>query len=309
MKKVYITPRSITKNGHYSLEKLKRAGLELIFTTPGKQATEEEQLKILPDCVAYLAGIEPISSKVLEEAKKLKIISRNGVGIDNIDLNAAKRFGIEVKITEGSNSQSVAELAIALMLSAVRAVPICNNHMKNGEWRREKGFELKEKTLGVIGCGNIGKRVAEMALGLNLKVLGYDLYPDKDFKPFGNFKYVSLDELFAQSDVISLNCPPSEKPLIDRKAINLMKDGVYIINTARAGVANEDDILDALNTGKITIFATDVYATEPPGITPIINHEHTITTPHIGGYTVESIDRTIEAAVDNILKELGFLND
>jgi len=301
MEKIYITPRSITQNGHPALKRLEQAGYKLILASPGKQPTEEEQLKILPDCIAYLAGIEKISAKVLEVAKKLKVISRNGVGVESIDLEVAKSFGIEVKVAMGANSQGVAELTIGLMLSLIRSIPNSNESLKNGEWRRFMGTEVSGKTLGVIGCGNIGKNVVEMSLGLKMKVLGYDLYPDKNFHPSKNFKYTSFNELLRNSDIISLHCPPSDQPSINKDTLKIMKDGVFIINTARATLVDKVELIQALDIGKVNGYATDVYEVEPPELDPLINHEKTITTPHIGGYTRESIDKAVETAVDNIL--------
>ena len=193
LNKIYVTPRSITRSGHPSLKRLEDAGFEVILASPGIQPSEQDQLNILPECIAYLAGIEPISESVLKSAKNLKIISRNGVGVENIDLEAAKKLGIEIKTAAGTNARSVAELAISLMFSAIRSIPINNNRIKKGEWKREKGFEIEGKTLGVIGCGNIGKQVIRMGIGLNMKVLGYDLYPDVSFNPSPDFSYVSLE--------------------------------------------------------------------------------------------------------------------
>lgn len=307
MNKVYVTPRSISLNGHPSLEKLKNAGFEVILGPPGKRPTEEEQSKILPDCVAYLAGTEPIQEKVLKTAKNLKIISRNGVGIENIDLDAAENLGIEIATTPGSNAQGVAELSINLMLTSARSVISCNENLKKGEWKRVKGIELAGRILGVIGTGSIGKKVINMALGLGMKVLGHDLRPDENFDPSPDFKYALLDELLMKSDVISLHCPPSEKPLLDDNAIKKLKSGVILINTARAGLVEEKPILEALNKKKIRTYATDVYKTEPPGFDDLISHENVICTPHIGAYTEESIDRAAEDAVDNILKKFGLM--
>lgn len=309
LNKVYVSPRSITRNrGHPALKRLEAAGLEVLLASPGEQPSEEEQLKILPDCIAYLAGIEPINEKVLRAAKHLKIISRNGVGIESIDLETAKRLNIDVKIAPGSNARGVAELAIALMLSAIRHIPYCNNELKKGSWERRKGIEVDSKTLGIIGCGNIGKTVARLALGLNMKVIAYDLFPDRDFKPSDDFKFVSLEEIFKNSDIITLHCPPSEHPIIDQKAISQMKEGVFLINTARAGVIDKQAILDALNSKKILVYATDVYEKEPPDMDELLSHENVITMPHIGGYTKESINRAVETAVDNILNALNVNN-
>ena len=304
MKKVYIGSRTLTLEGHPALKRLQNAGLELIFGPPGKRPSEEDQIKILPECIAYLAGTEKISEKVLRSSKNLKVISRNGVGINNIDLKVARELGIEVTITPGSNAQGVAELAITLMLNALRSVPIQNKDLKMGEWNRIKGIEIDRKTLGVLGCGNIGRRVINMALGLGMKVLGYDLYPDNSFHPSDNFKFVDLQEVIRSSDIISLHIPPGDKPIIDKEALSMMKDGVYIINTARAEVVDELEIVNALNTNKVQIYATDVYKQEPPELDDLLSHPKTICTPHIGAYTEESINRAVEAAVDNILTVL-----
>ncbi|MFW9949082.1 MAG: phosphoglycerate dehydrogenase [Candidatus Thorarchaeota archaeon] len=305
MGKVYITPRSITKNGHPSLKKLENAGLSLIFAKPGIQPTEQDQLDILPECVAYLAGIEPISEKVLKVAKKLRVISRNGVGVENIDIEAAKRLNIEVMIAASSNAQGVAELAISMMFCTARSVSLSNSLMKLGKWERNMGFELEGKTLGVIGCGNIGKRTIRLAIGLNMKVIGYDLYEDTSFHPSSKFRFSTFEELLKESDIISLHCPPSETPLINNNTLAIMKNGVILINTARAAVVNERAVLDALNSGKLRAYATDVYNEEPPKIDALLSHEKVICTPHIGAYTIESIDRAMEIAVSNILVKLN----
>ena len=304
MKKVYIGSRTLTLKGHPALNRLQDAGFELIFGPSGKRPSEEDQIKILPECIAYLAGTEKISEKVLRSSKNLKVISRNGVGINNIDLKVARELGIEVTITPGANAEGVAELAITLLLTAVRSVPTQNKDLKMGEWNRLKGIEIERKTLGVLGVGNIGKRVITMALGLGMKVLGYDLYPDSSFHPSNDFKFVDLQEILSSSDIISVHIPPGDKPIIDKEALSMMKDGVYIINTARAEVVDELEIVKALDNNKVQIYATDVHKKEPPEVDDLISHPKTICTPHIGAYTEESINRAVEAAVDNILTVL-----
>lgn len=308
MNKAYIGSRTLTLNGHPALKRLENAGFELIFGPAGERPSEEDQLQVLPECVAYLAGTERISKKVLNSSKKLKVISRNGVGIENIDLDTAQRLGISVMITPGANAQGVAELTIALMFNAIRFIPLHHTDLKRGKWDRLMGNELKNKILGVIGTGNIGKKVINMALSLDMKVLGYDLFPDPNFNPSREFKYVSLKEIFQSSDIISLHVPSQERPILDQEAFSLMKDGIYILNTARAGLIDELELLRALNTKKVKIYATDVYSQEPPNIDELISHPRTICTPHIGAYTEESINKSVEIAVENILKVLG-IND
>jgi D-3-phosphoglycerate dehydrogenase len=144
-----------------------------------------------------------------------------------------------------------------------------------------------------------------MALGLGMKVRAYDLFPDPAFNPPGDFGYATLEAILDESDVISLHCPPGERPLIDAAALARMKPGVYLINTARAAMIDEAAVLDALETGKLRGFATDVYQAEPPEMTALLRHERVITTPHAGGYTVESVERATEVAVSNLLKVLG----
>jgi len=305
MNKVYIGSRTLTLNGHPALKRLEKKGLELVYGPAGERPSEEEQLNVLPECIAYLAGTEKISEIVLNSSKKLKVISRNGVGIENIDIKTAEKLGIKVMTTPGANAQGVAELTIALIFSALRSIPLQNAELKKGEWNRFKGNELQNKLLGVIGTGNIGKRVINMALSLGLSVLGYDLYPDQSFNPSPKFKYVDIDEIFRSSDIISLHVPAQENPIIEAKAFALMQDGIILINTARAELINENELLKALNSNKVRVFATDVYKEEPPNLDDLISHPRTICTPHIGAYTEESINQAVELAIENIINVLG----
>ena len=234
--KIAVTPRSLSRSGHPALDELRKAGYEVIFPTPGKQPSFEELRSFLPGCVGYLAGVEPIPGDILKLCPDLRVISRNGVGVDNIDLGAAEQMQIVVKKAAGANSRGVAELTITLMMAGLRHTTWSNNQLKKGDWARKKGIEINRRVLGIVGCGQIGKYVAEMAIGLGMRVLAYDPYPDDTFRPDGNFGYSSFDQLIRKSDVISLHCPPSGKPIIDATVIHQMKRGVYIVNTARAGL-------------------------------------------------------------------------
>ena len=309
MSKVYIGSRTLTLKGHPALKRLEKAGLELVYGPAGERPSEEEQLKELPECIAYLAGTEKISKKVLNSSKKLKVISRNGVGIENIDIEAAEKLGIAIMTTPGANAQGVAELTMGLIFSALRSIPLQNAELKKGEWNRFKGNELQNKILGIIGTGNIGKKVIKMALCLGMRVLGYDLAPDRSFNPSSEFKYVDMEEIFQLSDIISLHVPAQEKPLIDAKSFALMKDGIILINTARAELIDGLELLNELNSEKVRIYATDVYTQEPPNIDELISHPRIICTPHIGAYTEESINQAVEIAIDNILKVLGLYEE
>jgi D-3-phosphoglycerate dehydrogenase len=301
--KILVTPRSLTKEGHPALERLKQAGIEVVTCAPGKMPDEAELLALLPGCVGYLAGVEKVSARVLEAAKGLKVISRNGVGIDNIDLAAARRLGIQVRPTPGANARGVAELAIALTLSLLRSIPWSDAQLKRQAWNRRQGLEAAGRTLGVIGCGNIGRIVVRLATGLGMEALGTDLRPDPSFAP-PSFRWVRPEELYAGSQVISLHCPAGPRPVIDREAVARMKQGVYLVNTARAEVVDGEAVLEGLESGKIAGYAVDVFREEPPKDWRLAGHERVIATPHIGGFTEESVRRATEDAVQNLLEVL-----
>ena len=307
MPRILITPRSLTKNGHPALNALKEAGCELVFSTPGKQPDETELMHLLPGCAGYLAGVEPISALVLKAAKGLKVISRNGTGVDNIDLGAARELGIHICRAEGANARGVAELAITLILSLARSVPLSDRTIKSNAWSRHQGVELENRTLGLIGCGRVGKLVAGFANAFGMSVLAYDLYPDRSFMLPGDFEYAPFDVIIANSDFISLHCPPASdgEPVINSETIVNMKNGVCIVNTARAGLVDEPAIVTAIESGKIAGYASDVFESEPPEPSELISSEKTIMTPHIGGYTTESVSRAVSVAVDNLLRELN----
>ena len=273
--------------------------------TPGKSPGEEELIRLLPGCIGWLAGVEKISDQVLARAPDLRAISRNGTGVDSIDLAACERRGISVLRAEGANARGVAELTLALMLSLLRSIPWSDARMKAGGWERRQGAELEGRTLGVIGTGRIGKLVTRFALALDMKVVGYDAYPDSAYAPSG-FSYVNLEDLLSQADIVTLHCPhsPGEKPLIDRRTLALMKKDARLINTARAGLVEDAAVLEALAAGKLAGYAVDAYDKEPPDASPLLAHERVISTAHIGAYTAESVSKATRAAVDNLLAAL-----
>ena len=241
----------------------------------------------------------------MESADVLKAISRNGAGINNVDLQAAERLGIKVLSAPGANARGVAELALAHILNLARSVSYSDAALKSRSWDRRKGIELEGKTLGLVGCGNIGKKLAMFALAMDMNVLAFDPYPDTSFNPSPRFAHCELEELLANSDFISLHCPASDKPLIDEKQIAKMKDGVYLINTARAELLDEEAVRQALKDGKIAGISIDAFQIEPPQNWNLIENAQALATPHIGGFTQESVHRAMEMAIDNLIIELS----
>ncbi len=250
-----------------------------------------ELIKAIADYDSVLVrSATKVPKEVIDAGKKLKVIARAGAGIDNIDHQYAKSIGIPVLNTPGANSASVAELVFAHMFALARFIPQANITMRNGEWNKKayKGIELAGKTLGIVGFGKIGQLTANIALGLGMKVLATDVI---DVKTDMDVTITSKEELFKNADFISLHIPKPTQPFITKKEIDMMKDGVYIINCARGGVVDEKDLLDALNLGKVSGAGIDVYMEEPTRNIELVSHPKVSVTPHVGASTKEAQDR------------------
>lgn len=303
---VIVTPRSLSAGENPLLDHIREAGFRVLFPSPGKQPTETQLLDVIGEADGYLAGVEPIRASVLAAAGRLKVISRNGTGVDNIDLEAAGRGGIVIRRAEGANARGVAELTLSHLFSAVRHVAESAAALKREHWTREKGIELEGRTLGLVGCGKVAQIVARFALALDMKVLAYDPFPDARFDPGPGFAWSELEPMVAASDFVSLHCPPPAdgRPLVDKELIARMKPGAVIINTARASLLDEAAVISALDEGRLRAVTVDAFAAEPPPDWTLVKHPKVTATPHIGSFTEESIRRATEVAVANLLEEL-----
>jgi len=237
------------------------------------------------------------TKEYLDQAKNLKMIIRGGVGIDNIDVEYAKSKGIAVHNTPEASSIAVAELAFAMMLAIQRNIVMAHNTTKNGDWIKKqlKGKELYKKTLGLIGIGLIGTEVAKRAQAFGMNVIAHR----KSDKPSDYAKIVDLDELLSKSDIISLHTPITEetKGMINKNTIAKMKDGVVIINTARGKLIVDEDLADALKSGKVRYAGIDVYHAEPPKDSPLLKVDNVLLIPHLGAQTFENMDRIGEIVI------------
>lgn len=305
MSKILVTPRSLTRNPGPGLEPLERAGHTLVFSTPGALPDEEELRRLLPGCVGYLAGVEPIGARALEAADALVAISRNGAGIDNVDLAAAAERSIAVLRAVGANARGVAELTLALVLGALRQVPRHDAGVKSGALERFQGFELEGRALGVIGCGAIGRLVAELAVALGMRVRAYDVAPREELLPPESVRFASFDEVVSSCDVLSLHCPPlpDGRPLIGAEELARMRRGAVLVNTARANLVDPAALLASLEDDSLRAYATDAVDSETE-IGALLRHPRVIATPHIGAFTGESVARATAAAVANLLDAL-----
>lgn len=308
MARILVTPRSVTKaGGHPSLDRIAKVGHEVVMSAAGRLPSEEELMDLLPACEGYLAGVEHISAEVLTKAEKLKVISRNGTGVDKVDLDAAAARGIKVCRAIGANARGVAELTMGYIFSLARSIPFSDAGLKQKEWARRKGVEVTGKTLGLIGCGAVGKLVAPMALGVGMTVRAHDVEHDPEFANKPGFDYEPLDNVISQSDFLSLHCPasPDCRPLLNAAKIAAMKGGAFIINTARHNLIDNRALSDAIGSGHIAGAAIDVFEEEPPQDYELVQNEHVVATPHIGGFTIESVDCAMEKAVENLLENLA----
>jgi D-3-phosphoglycerate dehydrogenase len=239
------------------------------------------------------------------ESGRLKLIIRGGVGTDNIDVRYARDKGIEVRNTPNASSAAVAELAIAHIFTLARHIHKANVTMREGKWEKKayKGIELAGKTLGLVGFGRIGLCTAVKAASLGMNVIYYDIIKQP---PGGeDFEYTGLDDLFARADFISLHMPGGDRPVITANEIAKMKDGAYIVNCARGGLIDTDDMIDALDSGKLAGAGLDVYPEEPPGDEKVLSHPCISLTPHIGASTSEAQRRIGEEIVTIVSEQFG----
>jgi len=269
----------------------------------------DDLLKVAGEYDAMVVrGRTKVTAAVFEAAKKLKVVGRAGVGVDNIDLAAARSKGVTVVNAPKSTSLAVAELALGMMFCLARMIPKADTTMKQGQWIKKQleGIELNGKTLGIVGMGNIGSAIAHKAAGLGMKTLGYDTLVSAEEIKLRGAEPVPLTDLYAKSDFITFHLPltPESKGMVNGQAFAQMKRGVRIIDAARGGIIDETALLAAIESGQVAAAALDVYATEPPGLTALVAHPNVVTTPHIGAQTEEAQDRAAEDIASEVLNVL-----
>ena len=294
---------NLSQNG---VDILKNGGLDVTVKT----GMTKDELKA---CIGEFDGIvirsaTKVTAEIIDAAKNLKVIGRAGSGLDNVDKIAASKKGIVVMNTPGGNTVTTAEHTIALMFAMARKIPQADQSIRAASWEKKKfmGVELFNKTLGIIGLGNIGGQVAKKAIGLEMNVIGYDPFINDDKANEMGVKKVGLDEIYAESDFITVHTSlnPETKNLINKDTIAKMKKGVRIINCARGGIVNEADIVEAIKSGKVAGAAFDVFEKEPPEDYNFLNLEQIIRTPHLGASTTEAQDNVALAVAEQIVDYL-----
>ena len=304
--KVLISSRSFGKINSEPIDALKNAGFEVVVNPYNKKLDEGELIELIGDAVGLIAGTESITENVLNHAKALKVISRYGVGLDNVDLDATKRRGIEVCNTPNAPAKAVAELTLSLILNLMRRIPESSQPMKNGIWQPQMGNSLYNKMLGIIGLGRIGKELVKLVQPFNVNIFAYEKYPDADFVASHNIRLGLLEDILSQSDVVSIHLPLMEETrnIIGAKELSLMKHNSVLINTARGGLVDENALLSVLKEGTIAGAALDAFENEPY-TGELLNLNNVLLTPHIGTYTEETRTIMEMETVENLIKALS----
>lgn len=302
-KKVLITSRSFGKIGDAALKILQDGGLEV--TNLSNDFSAERFSRIIPEYDALIIGAHGFSEADMERCRKLKIICKHGVGLDNIPLRKARELGIPVCNAPGTNANAVADLTFGLMLDLARKISYASHMVRQGVWERTVGEDVFGKTLGLLGFGAIAKNVARRARGFGMPVLAYDPYIKELPAEFSDFvRLCDLDTVLRGCNFLSLHIPLTEETrnLISAEALRKMKQGAYIINAARGGIVDEQALLEALRTGHLHGAAMDVTAVEPMAADdPLLSLDNVIVTPHMGMYSKEAIDAVSILCAKNVV--------
>jgi len=273
---------------------LEEAGCEIVENRLGRPHTFEELIPLVGDIDGVVAGVDTWDEAVFKLAPKLKAIARFGVGVDNIDLEKAKEYGIRVTNVPAGNANAVAELTVGLILSAMRKIPVLHQSARQGYWDRTVGEELAGKTVGLLGFGNIAQMVARKLQGFDVKLIAFDKYPNLPKAEELQVEMAGPDEVFGRSDVVSMHLPSLKEThhMMNDEAFAKMKPGSFFVNTARGALVDEKALYRALKENKIAGAAIDVYEQEPAAAdNPLFQLDNLITTPHTAAETVETYRR------------------
>jgi D-3-phosphoglycerate dehydrogenase len=304
MKKVLVTARLFGYCSDDAFQMLRNAGF-IVVDNPyrGKIPTQEQLCELIDDVDGIIVGNEAINKNVLSHALRLSVISRFGTGIDNIDLLTVAARGIILTKVPGVNSDAVADMAFAMLLSVARQITALHIQLCKGHWPLAVGAAVNGRTIGIVGLGQIGRKVAMRARGFQMNIIGSELHPDHEFIRLHNIRLANLDELLRDSDFISLHCPLTSEThhLIGRQELSIMKPTAFLINTARGGLIDEHALYDALLSGQIAGAASDAFEHEPLHDSPLLKLNNFIATPHIAFCTREVLSLMEKISVQNLM--------
>jgi len=288
------------------VQKLVAAGFEVSMCPEDKHPFREDDLiEILDGVSASVAGSEPYTRRVIESSPALRVIARTGVGFDAVDLDACNEHGVVVATTPGVNHHAVAEHTIALLMGVARHFPVQDMSVRKASWVRQANPRVMGSTIGIVGLGRIGRAVATRAHGLGMNIISYDPFANLEFADQWGVELVSLEELYARSDYVSLHSPATDETthMINADSLAQMKATAVVINTARGALINEPDLIEALNTGQIRGAGLDVFESEPLSAdSPLLKMENVLLSGHIAGLDVESHNGMFNMAAEVIVE-------
>lgn len=297
---VLLSVSSFGAAGDGPLRLLEAAGVNVVPNPHGRKLTEDEVAELIAGVDGVIAGTEPLNAAVLERAGRLRVISRVGVGLENVDLNAALRMGIVVRNTPEALTDAVAELTLGGILSVIRQIGRMDRDMHAGAWERQMGGLLRGKTVGIVGLGRIGRRLAELLHPFEVRLLAADRAPEPAVADQLGVRYVELDELLRESEVVTLHLPGLEDSLIGADEIALMRPGAILVNASRGGLVDEAALHAALADGRLAGAYLDTFASEPYD-GPLRDLPTVLLTPHAGSYAAEARERMETEAAQNLL--------
>jgi D-3-phosphoglycerate dehydrogenase len=300
--KVLITTSSFSLGNFAQAKSLHDAGISIEVNPHGRRLSEDEVAELVAtDVIAILAGLEPLTDRVLSNAKSLRVIARCGTGLDSVDLQAASRLGIDVFNTPDAPTQAVAELTIAHMLNSLRHISTTDSNMRSGKWTPTMGSLLATKTVGLIGVGRIGSAVAKLAQAFGARVIGFDPVVNSH----NSVELLSLDEVLNQSDIVSLHVPINDQThhIVNASAISRMKPGSIVVNVSRGGLIDESALHDALKSQHLSGAALDCFEDEPYS-GPLLQIPGVHVTAHMGSYARETRDLMEVEASTNLVNGL-----
>jgi D-3-phosphoglycerate dehydrogenase len=286
--RLLVTPTSYGKNDARLKSQLEAEVREVIYNPTGKPLSSTEVARLLPGIDGYIAGLDAIDASAMEAADRLKVISRYGVGVDNVDLQAARRKGIVVTNTPGANSVSVAELALGLILALARQIPEAVEAVHAGKWPRYSGLSLEGKTVGILGLGAIGKQLARRLTGFDCRLLAHDPFVDASTARELGVDLVGMADAVGPADFLSLHLPllPETRGLVNEDFLRQMKKGAFLINTSRGELVDEVALFRSLESGHLRGAGLDAFTLEPPDPkNPLLALPQVIATPHLGAQT------------------------
>lgn len=308
MKVLITAPMFCSKETEGVIEYAKSIFDEVVLNPYKRTMTISEVKELWSGADAIVTGLERYPADVIAQApESLKVIARNGVGYETVDVAAAQKRNISVTITRNASSDAVADCAVGLMLAIARKIPYFDHSVRTGQWGYYVATDVCEKTLGILGFGAIGKRVAKRAAGFDMKILAYDPFFDEEYAAKYGVQRADMNEILEASDFVTLHMPvtPETTNMIDAAALKKMKKTAYLINTARGQLVNEKDLYNALKSKEIQGAALDVFSAEPLYESPLFELENTVFTPHLGGHSLGATYKMGLINIDNILKVIN----